>query len=163
MKKEEIYAKLRDSENFADSKYFDYAWLMLSPKDFEPKLFQSLSEVYTNKMDTEVFFDFVKKAKQVSIEPKENGEVLRISSMHINNKATLRFLTKRIKGLLKEYDKAFEFLDKNREFLILTDDEEMFNVFIKNCLQNKLALTKRRYEDLLSWKSRIKEFLETLK
>lgn len=163
MKKEEIYAKLRDSENFANSRYFDYAWLMLSPKDFEPKLFQSLSEVYTNKMDADTFIDFVKSAKQVSIEPKENGEVLRISSMHIDNKATLQFLTKRIKGFLKEYDKAFEFLDKHREFLILTDDEEVFNLFIKNCLQNKPALLKRRYEDLLSWKYRIKEILETLK
>lgn len=163
MKKEEIYAKLRDSENFADSRYFDYAWLMLSPKDFEPKLFQSLSEVYTNKMDAETFIDFVKKAKQVSIEPKENGEVLRISSMHIDDKATLQFLTKRIKGLLKEYAKAFKFLYENQEFLILTDDEEMFNVFIKHFLEIKVNIYKGRYEDLLSWKSRIKEFLETLK
>lgn len=163
MKKEEIYAKLRDSENFANSRYFDYAWLMLSPKDFEPKLFQSLSEVYTNKMDADTFIDFVKSAKQVSIEPKTNGEVLRISSMHIDDKATLKFLTKRIKDLLKKYDKAFEFLDKHRELLILTDDEEVFNLFIKNCLKNKLTLMKNRYEDLLSWKSRIKEFLEALK
>lgn len=163
MKKEEIYERVRNSEDFADSRYFDYAWLMLSPKDFEPKLFQSVSEVYTNKMDADTFIDFVKSAKQVSIEPKMNGEVLRISSMHIDNKATLQFLTKRIKGLLKEYNKAFEFLDKHREFLILTDDEEIFNLFIKKCLQNKQALLKRRYEDLLSWKSRIKEFLETLR
>lgn len=163
MKKEEIYAKLRDFKDFTDNRYFNYAWLMLSPKDFEPKLFQSVSEVYTNKLDADTFIDFVKSAKQVSIEPKTNGEVLRISSMHIDNKATLKFLTKRIKDLLKEYDKAFEFLDKHREFLILTDDEEVFNLFIKNCLKNKLTLMKNRYEDLLSWKSRIKEFLETLK
>lgn len=163
MKKEEIYAKLRDSENFANSRYFDYAWLMLSPKDFEPKLFQSLSEVYTNKMDADTFIDFVKSAKQVSIEPKENGEVLRISSMHIDNKATLQFLTKRIKGLLKEYAKAFEFLNEHREFLVFIDDEEIFNLVIKNYIKKKGAFIKRRYEDLLSWKSRIKEFLETLK
>ena len=76
MKREEIYARLRNSDVFADSVYFDYAWLMLRPKDFEQKTVQHVSEVIAKTINANAFLTFVKKAKQVSIENKANGEVL---------------------------------------------------------------------------------------
>lgn len=163
MRKKEIYANLRNSKDFADSKYFDYAWLMLSPKDFEPKIFQRVSEIATKKMNANAFLTFVKKAKQVSIENKANGEVLRIISTHVDNQALLQSLTKRIENLLEEHVKAFEWLDEHQEFLVLLDDEEIFNLFIKNCLKKRWSLVKRRNEDLFAWRVRIKELLWSLK
>lgn len=159
MRKKEIYARLRNSDVFADSKYFDYAWLMLGPKDFEQKTFQRVSEIATKKMNANAFLNFVKKAKQVSIENKANGEVLRIISTHVDDQAILQFLTKRIENLLNEHAKAFEWLDAHQEFLVLLDDEEIFNLFIQNCLKVRWSLTKKRNEDLFTWRVRIKELL----
>ena len=159
MKREEIYARLRNSDVFADSVYFDYAWLMLGPKDFEQKTVQHVSEVIAKTINANAFLNFVKKAKQVSIENKANGEVLRIISTNVDDQALLQFLTKRIENLLNEHAKTFEWLDEHREFLVLLDDEEIFNLFIQNCFKVRWSLTKKRNEDLFTWRVRIKELL----
>lgn len=159
MNKKEIYARLRNSDVFADNVYFDYAWLMLSPKDFEQKTVQHVSEVIATTVNANAFFNFVKKAKQVSIENKANGEVLRVISTHVDDQALLQFLTKRIENLLEEYANAFEFLHEYQEFLMFINDEEIFNLFIKNCIKVRWSLKKKCNEDLLTWKFRIKELL----
>lgn len=163
MKREEIYAKLRNSDVFADSVYFDYAWLMLGPKDFEQKTVQHVSEVIAKTINANAFLNFVKKAKQVSIENKMNGEVLRIISTNVDDQVTLQFLTKRIENLLEENANAFEFLHEHQEFLVLTNDEEIFNLFIKNCIKVRWSLKKKRNEDFLTWQTRIKELLQLCK
>lgn len=163
MKREEIYARLRNSDVFADSVYFDYAWLMLRPKDFEQKTVQHVSEVIAKTINANAFLNFVKKAKQVSIENKMNGEVLRIISTNVDDQITLQFLTKRIENLLEENANAFEFLHEHQEFLVLTNDEEIFNLFIKNCIKVRWSLKKKRNEDFLTWQTRIKELLQLRK
>lgn len=163
MKREEIYARLRNSDVFADSVYFDYAWLMLNVKDFEQKIVQHVSEVIAKTINANAFLNFVKKAKQVSIESKANSEVLRVISTHVDEQATLLFIAKRIENLLEEHANAFEFLHEHPEFLVLTNDEEIFNLFIKNCIKVRWSLKKKCNEDFLTWQSRIKELLQLCK
>lgn len=154
-----MYAILRDSADFANNVYFDYAWLLINNEDFELQEVQAKSKVAFDKINAEGLLKFIKEAVSVHIEGNQKEGVLEITSVHKDPRATLKHLTNILNLLLEGHAKAFQFLHENPEFLVLTRDPEMFSLFINQCPAAGWHLKKKRDEDLLTWQSRVYETL----